>query len=94
MFQPVAETPVKELAVLRLQPVTIHGDGNRLWQVVNNLLDNAIKFMPAGGRVAVDLTLDETQRQCVIEVSDIRAGIAPGDLPHVFERFYHNDKAR
>lgn len=94
MFQPVAEAAGVELAVRRLQPVTIQADGNRLWQVVNNLLDNAIKFTPAGGRVAVDLSLDEGQKRCVLEVADTGAGIAPNDLPHIFDRFYQNDKAR
>jgi heavy metal sensor kinase len=94
MFQPVAEAAGVELAVRRLQPVMIHGDGNRLWQVVNNLLDNAIKFTPAGGRVALDLSLDEGPKRCVLEVADTGAGIAPSDVPHIFDRFYQNDKAR
>ncbi len=94
MFQVVAETNEVELTIRRLEPVLIHGDGNRLWQVVNNLLDNAIKFTPAHGQVSLDFWLDEARRQCVLEVTDTGAGIAPHDLPHVFERFYQSDKAR
>ena len=94
MFQPVAEAANVELTARRLEPVLIHADGDRLWQVVNNLLDNALKFTPAGGRVALDLSLDEQQQRCVLEVADTGAGIALHDLPHIFERFYQDDKAR
>ena len=94
MFQVVAESAEVELSARRLQPVVIHGDGNRLWQVVNNFLDNAIKFTPAKGRVSLDFHLDEERHQCVLEVADSGTGIAPEDLPHIFERFYQGDKAR
>jgi two-component system, OmpR family, heavy metal sensor histidine kinase CusS len=94
MFQAVAEAADVELLARRLEPVMIHGDGNRLWQVVNNLIDNAIKFTPAQGRVSVDFHLDDDRHECVLEVSDTGAGIDPQDLPHIFERFYQGDKAR
>lgn len=94
MFLAVAEAAEVELSARRLEPVMIQGDGNRLWQVVNNLIDNAIKFTPKGGRVAVDFHLDEPRHQCVLEVSDTGIGIAAQDLPHVFERFFQGDKAR
>ncbi|HEY7311538.1 MAG TPA: ATP-binding protein [Gemmataceae bacterium] len=94
MFQVVAESAGVELSVRRLEPAMLRGDGNRLWQVVNNLLDNAIKFTPAGGRIALDLRLDDARRQGVLEVSDTGTGIDPHDLPHIFDRFYQGDKAR
>lgn len=94
MFQVVAEAAEVELSPRRLEPVEIHGDGNQLWQVVNNLLDNAIKFTPAGGRVSLDLQFDAARHQCVLEVRDTGAGITPSDLLHVFDRFYQSDKAR
>jgi two-component system heavy metal sensor histidine kinase CusS len=94
MFQVVAEAAGVELNARRLEPVMINGDGNRLWQVINNLLDNAIKFTPAGGRVSLDFYLEDYRRQCVLEVCDTGAGIAPPDLPHIFERFFQGDKAR
>jgi heavy metal sensor kinase len=94
MFQAVAEAADVELTVRRLEPVMIHGDGNRLWQVVNNLIDNAIKFTPARGRVSIDFYLDEEQHTCVLEVADTGVGMAPQELPHIFERFYQGDKAR
>jgi heavy metal sensor kinase len=94
MFQPVAEAAGVELTLRRLEPVITTGDRDRLWQVVNNLFDNAIQFTPALGRVSLDLRLDEARHQCLLEVSDTGAGIAASDLPHIFERFYQNDKAR
>jgi signal transduction histidine kinase len=94
MFQAVAEAAEVELTTRRLEPVMIRGDGNRLWQVVNNLLDNAIKFTPAGGRVSLDLWLDESSHSSVLEVRDTGSGISPNDLPRIFDRFYQGDKAR
>lgn len=94
MFQVVAEAAEVELIRRRLEPVLIRGDGNRLWQVVNNLLDNAIKFTPARGRVSLAFSLDEVRKEAVLEVADTGIGIAPHDLPHVFERFYQSDKGR
>lgn len=94
MFQAVAEAAEVELTARRLEPVTIHGDGNRLWQVVNNLIDNAIKFTPAQGRVSIDLHFNDDRHESILEVTDTGAGIDARDLPHIFERFYQGDKAR
>src|SRR5262249_54432985 len=63
-------------------------------QVVNNLLDNALKFTPPQGRVSLDLRLDEASRLSILEVTDTGTGIAPHDLPRIFDRFYQGDKAR
>jgi heavy metal sensor kinase len=94
MFQVVAEAAEVELSARRLEPVMIHGDGNKLWQVVNNLIDNAIKFTPAQGRVSVAFFLDDDKHECILKVTDTGPGIAPHDLPHIFDRFYQGDKAR
>ncbi|MCW5889246.1 MAG: CHASE3 domain-containing protein [bacterium] len=66
------------------------GDAQRLRQVVTNLLTNAIKFTPPGGRVTV--ALGERAGAAGIEVSDTGAGIAPDFLPHVFDRFRQADE--
>src|SRR5207247_9951242 len=62
----------------------IRGDPERLQQVVWNLLSNAIKFTPEGGRV--DVTLQRVDAHLELTVSDTGRGVAPGCLPHLFER--------
>jgi heavy metal sensor kinase len=92
MFAGVAEAADTQFVVGRLESVQIYGDANRLRQVINNLLDNAIKFT-RGGRISVAL-FTNTDRKVVLQVADTGSGIAPDDLPHVFERFYRGDKSR
>ncbi len=67
-------------------------DRDRLAQVLTNLLDNAIKFTPDGGRIAVDWRTANGEVE--VTVADSGHGIAETDLPHVFERFYKADRAR
>ena len=76
-----------------LTPWTLLGDASALERAVMNLLDNAVKFSPAGGVVRVTLRPlgDGTS---VLEVADQGPGIAEADLPHVFERFYRSEEAR
>jgi heavy metal sensor kinase len=94
MFQVVAEAAEVQLTARGVEPILIRGDGNRLWQLVNNLLDNAVKFTPPSGRIVLDCWLDEPVRQAVLVVKDTGIGITADDLPHIFERFYQGDKAR
>jgi PAS domain S-box-containing protein len=68
------------------------GDATRLQQVVWNLLTNAVKFTPTGGRIEVQLR--RTQAQVMLAVRDTGQGIAPDFLPHVFERFSQADTSR
>ena len=70
---------------------TVSGDPNRLQQVMWNLLNNAIKFTPSGGRVEVRLT--RVDGHVEIAVADTGVGIDPAFLPHVFERFRQGDGA-
>ncbi|MBE2198281.1 MAG: HAMP domain-containing protein [Anaerolinea sp.] len=67
-------------------------DAARIQQVMTNLLHNAIKFTPPGGRVEVSATSQDDA--VVIEVKDTGAGIATADLLRIFERFYKSDRAR
>ena len=73
-------------------PVLVEGDRARLKQVIVNLLDNAIKYTPAGG--AVKLAVLARDGEAVCEVSDNGIGIPAGALPHVFDRFFRVDAAR
>lgn len=67
------------------------GDASRLAQVLDNLVMNAIKFTPAGGRVSV--RLEATLESAVLTVEDTGLGMSPGDLEQVFERFYRSSRA-
>jgi signal transduction histidine kinase len=74
------------------QPVWMHGDRERLSQLLYILLDNAIKYTPEGGRVNVTLSHANGGLECVVQ--DTGIGIPDTDLPHIFERFYRVDKDR
>ena len=73
-----------------LPPVV--GDAERLGRVAVNLLQNAIKFTPAGGSIRVSAAL--AGGDVMVRVSDTGTGIAPEELPRVFERFYKADRSR
>jgi heavy metal sensor kinase len=72
--------------------VTVAGDRARLKQVIVNLLDNAIKYTPAGGQVRLSVRREEGF--AVLEVADDGIGIPAEALPHVFKRFYRVDVSR
>jgi signal transduction histidine kinase len=94
MFRGVAEERNIELRVGRLDKAEVLANSVRLRQVVNNLLDNAVKFNQAGGWVAVDVISDKETQSAVLRIADSGPGIAESEIPHIFERFYRGDKAR
>lgn len=71
-----------------LEPWVVLGSPERLARLVANLVDNAAKWSPRGGRVTVTLSGG------ILRVRDHGEGIAPADLPHIFDRFYRADAAR
>jgi heavy metal sensor kinase len=81
-----------ELAIGEEDQATILGDPDRLKQLLLNLVDNAIKYTPKGGKVT--LGLRRAKGWAVLSVTDTGVGIPEKDLPHIFERFYRVDKAR
>jgi two-component system OmpR family sensor kinase len=74
------------------EQVMLGADRNRMRQLLMNLLTNAIKYTPAGGTVEIDAQVKVDQ--VVLSVRDTGIGIAPGDLPHIFDRFWRADPAR
>jgi signal transduction histidine kinase len=72
------------------EPYTVFGDPARLQQAVGNLIGNAMKFTPEGGRVRIRLRRDAPDG--VIEVHDTGRGIPPALLPHIFERFLQGER--
>ncbi|OQY37493.1 MAG: hypothetical protein B6243_00385 [Anaerolineaceae bacterium 4572_5.2] len=72
--------------------LTINGDWDRLDQVLSNLVANALRYTPKGGSVTLDAM--PTPEGVSISVSDTGKGIAPDDLPHIFDRFWKGDRAR
>jgi signal transduction histidine kinase len=70
----------------------VPADRNRLRQVLVNLLDNALKYTPAGGRV--EITAEARPGEVCITVKDTGEGIAPEEIPRIWERLYRGDKSR
>ncbi|MGH7607587.1 MAG: sensor histidine kinase, partial [Gemmatimonadales bacterium] len=73
-------------------PVVLAADRSRIRQLILNLVENAVKYTPRGGRVSVELGAHDGR--VVLTVADTGIGIAPGDLPHIFDRFWRADPAR
>jgi signal transduction histidine kinase len=97
MFRGVAEQKGVGLELNRLEPVLVRGHASHLRQVIHNLLDNAIKFTPAGGRVSVEVRREPAEGgpgKAVLLIRDDGDGIASEDLPHLFDRFFRGDRAR
>jgi heavy metal sensor kinase len=92
-IQPLAESAGVALACAGTQePIVVEGDEKRLKQLLVNLLENAIKYTPAGGSAWLSLlTRDSTT---LIQVSDTGRGIPAASLPHIFERFYRETDPR
>ncbi|MBE9506624.1 MAG: HAMP domain-containing protein [Chloroflexi bacterium] len=73
-------------------PISVLADADRVHQVLINLLDNGIKFTPAGGDVSISFDYTDEQVSCI--VADTGPGIPAEEIPHLFERFYRGDRSR
>lgn len=74
------------------QPLTIQGDTDRLNQVLSNLVANALRHTPVGGKIA--LAAREVEKDIELTVADSGEGIAAEDLPYIFDRFWRGDRTR
>jgi two-component system sensor histidine kinase BaeS len=91
LLGPAFEAADVEL-VTQLEPVMVDGDATRLSQIITNLLTNALKFSPSGGRVK--LTTGASNGLARLEVGDEGPGISEQELPHIFERFWRGAAGR
>lgn len=91
-LEPIAEVRAIELRCERSDAVVVHGDAGWLKRLLLNLLDNALKYTPVKGSVAVRVSRDAGQAR--IDVRDTGVGLSPADAQRVFERFFRADPAR
>lgn len=87
--------PGKFYEIIRDYPVNsiwVEIDTDKMTQVVDNILNNAIKYSPDGGQITV--SMKTTDSQLIVSISDQGLGIPKKDLPMIFDRFYRVDKAR
>ncbi|MCW3489889.1 sensor histidine kinase [Dethiobacter alkaliphilus] len=72
----------------------LRGDGDRLYQILINLLENAITYTPDKGRIALEAQLSDDKEKVIFTVKDNGQGIPSAEIPYIWERFYKVDKAR
>ncbi|MFH0356950.1 cell wall metabolism sensor histidine kinase VicK [Streptococcus sp. A27] len=76
----------------QISPIWVEIDTDKLTQVLDNILNNAIKYSPDGGTIT--FSMKTTDSQLIVSISDEGLGIPKADLPKIFDRFYRVDKAR
>ncbi len=92
LYRDVADAKGIVLTAHTPDDVVIEADGTRLEQVAANLIDNAVKYTPAGGRVDVEVFADRGRAR--ISVRDTGVGIRPDELPHIWDRLFRGDTSR
>lgn len=91
-IQPIAEVRQINLTAKIIADLSILGNCDLLTSLFLNLLDNAIKYTPSGGRIQIETRRNQTQ--ITVAISNTGSGIAAQDLPFLFDRFYRRDRDR
>lgn len=91
LYAPIAEEK-RIIISTQLETTSLTGDRDLLFQMLANLLDNAIKFTPSGGEICITLSADKGR--VIVVVADSGPGIAEGDRDKVFNRFYRAEESR
>jgi signal transduction histidine kinase len=92
LYEDVAEEAGVTIQTAVPEGLAVDADRNRLRQVLANIVDNAVKYTPSGGRV--EISAGQEKGMAYIRVADTGVGIPPADLPRVWERLYRGDKSR
>jgi signal transduction histidine kinase len=92
MYEPIAEDKGVSLVVQSPRELNVYGDRDLLIEAVANLVDNAVKYTPVGGRVEVGLVRDNGET--IVRVRDTGSGISEHERDAVLRRFYRSDKIR
>jgi signal transduction histidine kinase len=92
LYHEVADAKDVTLDAAAADDVVVMADRTRLEQAAANLIDNAIKYTPAGGRV--DVEVRRSGDRAVLQVRDTGQGIAPNELPRIFDRLFRGDRSR
>jgi signal transduction histidine kinase len=92
LYQYAAEEKGVNLTAAAMGPLPITADADRMRQVLANLLDNAVKYTPPGGRVRV--MAERVGEAVLVTVADSGEGISPEEIPRIFDRLYRADKSR
>ena len=92
LYRDVADAKGVTLALASASDVVVTADRTRLEQVAANLIDNAVKYTPAGGRVDVDVLRDEGA--ALLRVRDTGPGVPENELPRIFDRLFRGDTSR
>ena len=94
MFIGVAESRSIDLRLQIVQVLRVKGNRHHLRQVVNNLIDNALKFTPEGGNVSLTIDKAAGESKAIFTVQDTGVGIAAEEKPQLFDRFYRGERSR
>jgi two-component system heavy metal sensor histidine kinase CusS len=94
MFGGTAEERSIALTIHTSGEATVRGDERQLRQVISNLVDNALRFTPDGGRIDLAVESNQAAHEAIVTVADSGRGVEPEHLDRVFDRFFQADAAR